>query len=329
MGAQETAMTETTNTAAPLIVNYGMGVDSTAMLVGLHQRGERPDLIIFSDTGSEKPETYAYLAVINEWLERVGFPTVTVVQYRPTKASYNTLEGNMLANETLPSMAYGRGKCSQKFKAEVIDAYVIGKSRGPWKGAGWAPFHAAKAQGVKTTKCIGYDNSSADLKRTRRVADLVDDNFTYRYPLQEWEWNREECIRQIQAAGLPAPIKSACFFCPASHKWEIKWLAAKHPELFLRAIAIEDGNTNGRHADKVNPEGKIGCGLGMKFRWRTYAEAEGFLKGTEMVGDPAQLMADAMAEKPAYEANDAALPCADVFAPQAPEGTGLVQLRLL
>lgn len=62
-----------------LVVAYGMGVDSTAMLVGLHQRGVRPDLILFADTGGEKPETYAYLPIIQAWLERVGFPPVVVV----------------------------------------------------------------------------------------------------------------------------------------------------------------------------------------------------------------------------------------------------------
>jgi len=50
---------------APLIVNYGAGVDSTAMLIGLHDRGEVPDLIMFADTGSEKPETIAYLDVMD------------------------------------------------------------------------------------------------------------------------------------------------------------------------------------------------------------------------------------------------------------------------
>ncbi len=42
-----------------LVVSYGVGLDSTAMLVEMHNRGMRPDLILFSDTGGEKPETYA------------------------------------------------------------------------------------------------------------------------------------------------------------------------------------------------------------------------------------------------------------------------------
>ena len=42
----------------PLVVAYGLGVDSTAMLVEFAHRGIRPDLILFADTGGEKPETY-------------------------------------------------------------------------------------------------------------------------------------------------------------------------------------------------------------------------------------------------------------------------------
>ena len=35
------------------IVSYGGGTNSTAMLVGLWERGERPDAIVFADTGGE------------------------------------------------------------------------------------------------------------------------------------------------------------------------------------------------------------------------------------------------------------------------------------
>lgn len=41
----------------PLVVAYGLGVNSTAMLVEFARRGIRPDLILFADTGGEKPET--------------------------------------------------------------------------------------------------------------------------------------------------------------------------------------------------------------------------------------------------------------------------------
>jgi hypothetical protein len=44
-----------------LVIAYGLGINSTAMLVEFAQRGIRPDRILFADTSGEKPETYAYL----------------------------------------------------------------------------------------------------------------------------------------------------------------------------------------------------------------------------------------------------------------------------
>src|SRR5947207_15371339 len=90
----------------PLVVAYGLGVDSTAMLIEFALRKIRPDLILFADTGGEKPETYAYLRGIQAFLERVRFPAVTTVRYVPTRAVYHTLEEQCLHTGTLPSLAY-------------------------------------------------------------------------------------------------------------------------------------------------------------------------------------------------------------------------------
>lgn len=88
------------------LVAYGLGVDSTAMLVELARRDIRPDLILFADTGGEKPETYEYLHVIRPFLASVGFPDVVTVRYQPKRAVYHTLEGQCLHTGTLP-LAYG------------------------------------------------------------------------------------------------------------------------------------------------------------------------------------------------------------------------------
>jgi 3'-phosphoadenosine 5'-phosphosulfate sulfotransferase (PAPS reductase)/FAD synthetase len=89
------------------VVAYGLGVDSTAMLVEFANRGIRPDMILFADTGGEKPETYQYLDVIKPFLAKVEFPPVATVRYQPMRASYTTLEGQCLHTGTLPSLAYG------------------------------------------------------------------------------------------------------------------------------------------------------------------------------------------------------------------------------
>jgi hypothetical protein len=82
-----------------------LGVDSTAMLIEFAKRDIRPELILFADTAGEKPETYAYLPVIQAYLNDVGFPLVTTVRYQPTRAVY--LEDQCLHTGTLPSLAYG------------------------------------------------------------------------------------------------------------------------------------------------------------------------------------------------------------------------------
>lgn len=60
-----------------------------------------------------------------------------------------------------------------------------------------------------------------------------------RYPLAEWEWTREDCEQVILTEGLPLPVKSACWMCPASKRSEVDWLAITHPDLAGAAIEVE------------------------------------------------------------------------------------------
>lgn len=246
---------------APLVVSYGAGVDSTAMLVAMHRRGIRPDLILFADTGGEKPETYAYLRTIDAWLASVGFPPVTVVRYQPKRAKYKTLEGKCLANQTLPSLAFGKHSCSLVFKVEPQTRYL----------QRWAPAVEAWAARIRVRKAIGYDNGDQDCRRRRKADAAVakkaaqghvdGERFDYWYPLQEWGIDRVECLRLIASAGLPKPIKSACFFCPGSKKSEVVWLRDTHPILFHRALRIERGAQEGKHGLSTV------AGLGRSFAW--------------------------------------------------------------
>lgn len=211
------------------IVAYGMGVDSTAMLIGMQQRGERPDLILFADTGSEKPETYEYLPVINEWLAGVGFPLVTVVKNPRPVSGDKSLGEACMRLKVLPALAYGQHQCALVWKRDPQMAFI----------KTWQPAIDAKARGEAITFCIGYDAGGRDQKRAYGAQGKAADGFINRFPLIEWGWDREACEREILAAGLPIPIKSACFFCPASKKSEVDWLKAFHPELAAEAVKME------------------------------------------------------------------------------------------
>jgi hypothetical protein len=78
------------------VVAYGLGMDSTAMLIEFPPRGIRPDLILFADTGGEKPESYQYLDIIRPFLARVGFPDVTAVRYQPKRSACRTSQEQCL-----------------------------------------------------------------------------------------------------------------------------------------------------------------------------------------------------------------------------------------
>lgn len=216
----------------PIIVAYGIGVDSTAMLIGLRDRRIRPDLILAADTGSEKRETLAYLPIIGAWLEANGFPPVTLVKRNSPRAGDTSLHAECLRKSVLPSLAYGGHSCSLKWKVEPQWAFTRAYY-------GWDARRRRWAHGPFVTKLIGYDNGPADGRRVARAVGKWPPGHRYRYPLVEWGWDRSECERVILAEGLPLPLKSACWMCPASKRAEIDWLADTHPDLAALAIDME------------------------------------------------------------------------------------------
>jgi 3'-phosphoadenosine 5'-phosphosulfate sulfotransferase (PAPS reductase)/FAD synthetase len=69
---------------APTVLAYGVGVDSTALLVELVAQGSAPDLVLTADTGVEKPSTYEYLDVIRPWMAARGIRH-EIVRYQPKR----------------------------------------------------------------------------------------------------------------------------------------------------------------------------------------------------------------------------------------------------
>ncbi len=234
--------------SGPLVVSFGGGVNSAAMLIGMHERGIRPDLILFADTGGEKPETYAFVEIMRTWTERhMGQSIVRVSAAK----KYASLEDRCLTQGYLPSIAYGFKSCSLRWKAEPQEKYANN----------WLPAKNCWEAGWKVKKFIGYDAGEGH----RGVNLKEDTKYLYIYPLIEWMWFREQCIAAIQRAGLPVPVKSACFYCPSSRPHEIIALKKDHPDLFERAIAIERG------AAGYNQEVK---GLGRNWSWESLVAAD-------------------------------------------------------
>ena len=237
------------------IVSFGGGTNSTAMIIGMYRKGIPIDLILFADTGGECPHTYEHIGRFNEWLKQRSLPQITIVQHVDNRGEKITLEQECLKSHTLPSLAYGWKKCSLKHKVGPQNKFCNNYERCKevWEG------------GEKVFKYIGYDAGEERRAANAFANDLQDKKYKNVYALIEWGWYRDDCQKVIQDEGLPLPGKSRCFFCPSMKKPEIKELKRKYPDLFDRAIAIEENAKEGLVRVK---------GLGRNWAWKNYMEWE-------------------------------------------------------
>lgn len=234
-----------------IVVSFGGGSNSAAVLIGQYERGIRPDLILMADTGNEKPQTYAFIETMQAWLKSVGFPAITMVKNNlPQGIKDGSLYNECLRLGTMPSKVFGYSSCSVKWKVDPQIKYIR-----QWM----------TERGIAhVIQVVGYD--ADEIHRSEKKVASVDWKTNY-FPLIEWGWGRDECLAAIQRSGLPQPGKSACHMCPSSKKHEVVWLKENHPELYAMDIELERKALAG--------EGQAGIarviGLGRYFNWQTFA----------------------------------------------------------
>lgn len=233
------------------VVSYGGGTNSTAVLIGMFERNIRPDLILFADTGSEKPNTYIHLESVQHWLKSVNFPPIVIVRNNLPKGVIDeSLYGECLRLGTMPSKTFGYSTCSMKWKVEPQRKYI----------KNWM-----NNTGVKHFQhVIGFD--ADEEHRSKKVSPIREYSIN-RYLLIEWDWGRDECVKAIERSGLKQPGKSACFMCPSSKKHEVLWLKENEPDLYKKSIELEKRAING---EGQCPPARV-QGLGRNFNWRTFA----------------------------------------------------------
>jgi 3'-phosphoadenosine 5'-phosphosulfate sulfotransferase (PAPS reductase)/FAD synthetase len=212
--------------------NFGGGVNSTAGLLFCYDMGLRPDFVLFADTGSERPETYANVERVHAWCKKVGFP-FSIVRWVRKDGIFEPLHVNCLRTEYLPSKAYGYAGCTAKWKVQPMQR--------------WRKKHGF----VPAVVAIGYDiGEKRRVSKAEKLAVKVtaDSDEVPWYPLLAWKKDRAACINRIHEEGWPT-AKSACFMCPSSKPAEWQDLAKRYPTLYQTAVAIENHAKAAGHAD--------------------------------------------------------------------------------
>lgn len=209
----------------PIIAAWGAGANSTAMIIELCARGTPPDMVLKARM-PEKPDTEKIIPLFQRWMDDHRIPYQDV-SYQPRRFKhwppYSDLLENCLTNGTLPSIAFGRSSCSLKWKVAPQDAWT----------RNWEPARQAWNRGQKVIRLIGYDCSRRDSERYAEHEGQVSPLFDYRYPLREWNWDREACDNRIAEAGLPPFPKSSCFFCTAMQPDEVRSLGRRELRLIV------------------------------------------------------------------------------------------------
>lgn len=205
--------------AIPHVLNYGMGVESTAILLRWILEPESRnfslnDLIVLSaQTGDEFVSTKAlvekyvlpllrkhhirYVQVAKHGsLEKDGY-TILDDSREPLEVMLDgdyRMSTQLHQDGTVPSFS-GAHLCAMKWKGFVLDRW-LGDHLGTDK---FGPY-------------LGYNKD--EQKRANKCEEYKCRGNTFLFPLIEWGWSREDCLNYIKEKLGVTWLKSCCSYCP-------------------------------------------------------------------------------------------------------------------
>lgn len=191
-------------------LSHGMGVDSTALMLLLLDEGREFESV-FVNHGCDYPETYEYL----EYLKNEGYDIMVIKPSVIAKiVRYDNIYDYFWHYKGIPLQRYRI--CTDKFKIRPFNKYVE----------------------IPCVVYLGYDFS--ERKRSYKLFTRTKKSMKYEFPLIDKRITREQCKDIIREHGLKVPRKSGCWLCPFQSKKQWKKLMVEYPELFKKAMDLEE-----------------------------------------------------------------------------------------
>ena len=184
------------------------GKDSSALAVYLREKVPNMEYF-FCDTGAELPETYEFLTRLEVIL---GKPITRLNSQRGFDHWFEIFRGTLPS----PQMRW----CTTNMKIKPIEEWI-----------GNSP-------------AISYVAIRAD-ESNRKGYISTKSNIQTKFPFIEDDIDRDHVAEILSDAGIGIPkyyewrTRSGCYFCFYQRKAEWIGLSERHPELFERAVAIE------------------------------------------------------------------------------------------
>ncbi len=265
------------------ILSYGMGVESTAILVRwILEPATRPCalsdlLVITAMVGNEYPDTgtdveqhilpllrthqIRFIQVARHGhLEKDGI-TVLDDSRGPTRIHLGgdyRLSDELRKAGTVPQYG-GTHRCSLKFKATAIDRFLGETLRRPARHAfGYNADervrvqHSEAAFAARYRERIAFGFNREEQARVRKARAYDTPTRVGFYPLVDWGWTRQDCRGYLERTLHVRWQKSACIFCPfATLSDRLLTRQTAHPAATAGALLLE------RLSLAANPRGTL------------------------------------------------------------------------
>jgi len=215
------------------ILSFGGGVQ-TVTLAAMCALGdyERPDALVFADTGWETTSTYEYIKWFRKWLKQYDMGIIT--------RKKGNIRNDALSSDRFASMplfttdGFGsRGilkrQCTNEYKIQVVSDTVreiMGLKR---------------YENIKIPVDLWLGISCDEVIRMKPNRNAL---FTNVFPLIELEYFREKgeknCIEYLKTHNILIPPKSACIGCPYHSDTYWTNLKEQYPKDFEDACEFDD-----------------------------------------------------------------------------------------